>query len=1062
MDQKKKQNLTILQERLWKDTTKGELHCLLCHTFGSYADQIPESIAPVYWAPLFRGVMNKPYFPFFYWIQDKIRGMSLNQGAQILDKLKISEEHKETFLTYLYNKEAHRNEPILVVESEYQKIQWYEDLWTLFTHFMGYHPQAFYLSNIQNLPFSTLEFLLFIMENKRSTPYLFFLQSDIQKRMENEYKKKLLEELYQLVQKKDYILHIKTEASLVEKRRLQSPTSPKTTLQQAQNALATLAWKDSSHLYGALLRQIEEERVSHKEHFQKKALKGLGLALLYQRDYSGAFHQFQQLHTLNSNNRKPQELSRVYYLLGTCTFFLENYIQCQQYFHRAREEALKSEDTKSLYQAYYGLVMLESRYPSLTREEWIEYFSFTLNTSRKLGFHNSHIRLLSEIYPLESDNYYQRLREALVLAKKRKNYYRLASIYNNLAEYHIKKEEYTKVRRCYNISISLIKKFRIRNALSNIYNGFGYFQMTRGEYLEAMRLFDQALAILQEVRSFEEIATTLLNMGRTLLLAGNPKEAAVFFSHCESIMNAFNLKRLRYQSKPGVLAYLAVCYLKTNHINRAWRVFTEAQGQTEEAFAADQEGMFLNLFLQGAFQWHEQNWSAGEEKMLQAREFLKENQKVPPFLLPFFYRELGDFYRSSRQKNEGLRQYKKGLYYSRNQGNRYYKEIIKNSLKGRYHHLPAFLPDPKDTKLDWVITKIEKEKQDLALQHRVQELNFISILSKTLSRHKTPLQVIRQGIELFYANFPMAAVYYHEKRGENFIETLHFSTTFQGDPDTFPDLLKQLLSTKDSQIPQLYHPQEGWSIPPKWGLLSLPLIREDQIIGHILGIIQEDFINKIRGQLPVLSMGSQILNQILVKLLYFASIREITSRFEKQSRADILTQKGNYFTLVEDLEAEIARENRQHPDVRHTFSLLSVDLDGFEYYNETFGHKAGDTILIEFATLLGQHKRGMDKLYRLQGDEFMLLIPDTYKETAVSLARRIQDKLIEEKNYQTQIEDHLGEPIIIPSHRQLTCSIGITDSRDHELHPNVADLLIKEAHDKLKKAKEKGSNTIIY
>ncbi|MET0423413.1 MAG: bifunctional diguanylate cyclase/phosphodiesterase, partial [Actinoplanes sp.] len=71
-------------------------------------------------------------------------------------------------------------------------------------------------------------------------------------------------------------------------------------------------------------------------------------------------------------------------------------------------------------------------------------------------------------------------------------------------------------------------------------------------------------------------------------------------------------------------------------------------------------------------------------------------------------------------------------------------------------------------------------------------------------------------------------------------------------------------------------------------------------------------------------------------------------------------------------------------------ALLLIDLDGFKAVNDTYGHNAGDLLLIEFATVLRTSIRGTDTACRVGGDEFVILQRDvTEPADAAALARRI-------------------------------------------------------------------------
>ncbi len=91
------------------------------------------------------------------------------------------------------------------------------------------------------------------------------------------------------------------------------------------------------------------------------------------------------------------------------------------------------------------------------------------------------------------------------------------------------------------------------------------------------------------------------------------------------------------------------------------------------------------------------------------------------------------------------------------------------------------------------------------------------------------------------------------------------------------------------------------------------------------------------------------------------------------------------------LETEIYRSQRYG----YEFSLVFIDLDYFKKVNDTYGHLIGSKLLAEIGQVLKSHCRLIDFAFRYGGDEFVVLLPQTSKENACVVARRLH-KLIRE------------------------------------------------------------------
>ncbi len=94
------------------------------------------------------------------------------------------------------------------------------------------------------------------------------------------------------------------------------------------------------------------------------------------------------------------------------------------------------------------------------------------------------------------------------------------------------------------------------------------------------------------------------------------------------------------------------------------------------------------------------------------------------------------------------------------------------------------------------------------------------------------------------------------------------------------------------------------------------------------------------------------------------------------------------------LETEIYRSQRYG----YEFSLVFIDLDHFKKVNDTFGHLMGSKLLAEIGEKIKSHCRLIDFAFRYGGDEFVLLLPQTSKESAIVVARRLH-RLIRESTW---------------------------------------------------------------
>jgi len=158
---------------------------------------------------------------------------------------------------------------------------------------------------------------------------------------------------------------------------------------------------------------------------------------------------------------------------------------------------------------------------------------------------------------------------------------------------------------------------------------------------------------------------------------------------------------------------------------------------------------------------------------------------------------------------------------------------------------------------------------------------------------------------------------------------------------------------------------------------------------------------------------------------------------------DNLTGLYNRRRFVEELNVELANIAVHG----HTSALYFIDLDQFKYVNDTCGHPAGDRLIRKVADELSRSVRHSDVVARFGGDEFVILLCDSDREAARSLA----DVILSNMRRIAHVE---GDRVF-----HIHCSIGVTMVGDSNVKP---DDLIAEADIACREAKSAGRNRLHF
>ncbi|WP_193110668.1 sensor domain-containing diguanylate cyclase [Sulfurimonas paralvinellae] len=139
-------------------------------------------------------------------------------------------------------------------------------------------------------------------------------------------------------------------------------------------------------------------------------------------------------------------------------------------------------------------------------------------------------------------------------------------------------------------------------------------------------------------------------------------------------------------------------------------------------------------------------------------------------------------------------------------------------------------------------------------------------------------------------------------------------------------------------------------------------------------------------------------------------------------------------------ETQIDEEIYNAKRYEHALSVIMLDIDFFKKVNDEHGHSVGDEVLIYYANLVKESLREADKVCRVGGEEFVIILPYTTKDDAVKIAEKL--RVLVEKSKK-----------ILP----ITMSFGVTEYIKGESE----DFLYKRADEALYEAKNSGRNRVV-
>jgi two-component system cell cycle response regulator len=172
-------------------------------------------------------------------------------------------------------------------------------------------------------------------------------------------------------------------------------------------------------------------------------------------------------------------------------------------------------------------------------------------------------------------------------------------------------------------------------------------------------------------------------------------------------------------------------------------------------------------------------------------------------------------------------------------------------------------------------------------------------------------------------------------------------------------------------------------------------------------------------------------------------LSEMNDKLLRISLTDGLTGVDNRRALEQRLHEMFEHSLRLHEPI----SVVMCDIDHFKKVNDTYGHAAGDEVLKQFAHILAEEAREIDRVGRYGGEEFLLLLPGTVLDAAVTFSERLRQRV------DSNTFSYEGGTL------KRTVSFGVASWP----HPKIRgrEAMLKAADDALYVAKEMGRNRVV-
>ena len=565
--------------------------------------------------------------------------------------------------------------------------------------------------------------------------------------------------------------------------------------------------------------------------------------------------------------------------------------------------------------------------------------------------------------------------------------------------------------------------------IMNIRNGLSYESTRRAKYENAYNLVNDVIKNLYNMNDYSNVIDTLKNIGYALFYSRHFAQADTIFTKILHYLHLFSLeKRPSNSFLPSVndmLIFKSIIEFNENDYIHArinyTRILQDPNGITSE----DKP---LLHFIKAALLLENGDVSGASsavDQVISEFELIRSDQSHKICFVCYEFavmlNKMGLIDESDKYLEIGFNLAKQKSF------EHYTKHLQQISVYDYLRDTHDF--SPLNIDLMFLDEKADKEVLLTQLHKRIHDYQFLNQIKATNSKIPNLKQYIHDVSSAIF-EFTLAESVFICECHDNHYETIHCVSRKDGaslDSETWWSLFKKNSSQSFSQL--VYSAEEN--------LYFANISQFDYRFGIAIAASKEnpittDYVNALNIAI------SNIQAQIIIfkqneNLLFLSTTDQLSLLNNRHAFQEYISRESNKI-----------RRYRERKNLNIQISIAFIDLDNFKYYNDTFGHSAGDLLISCFAKLLKKTCRQIDFIARFGGDEFVILMVDTSIEEALKVNARLKENLKKQKFFIPDLEKHLEiENLDIPENKLIGFSMGISSNFDDNDFENLDKVMIK-------------------
>lgn len=573
----------------------------------------------------------------------------------------------------------------------------------------------------------------------------------------------------------------------------------------------------------------------------------------------------------------------------------------------------------------------------------------------------------------------------------------------------------------YKESFKLREEIGDFSSLIKVLNGLSYEYLVDTEYKESYDVINNVLNNLLESKDYPEIIITFFNLARTCFYSRNLNIAYSLIQTILNLLSIFTVSDLGINSffpeYNDIIAYKAMLDFYNGEFTRA-KMNLHNMMNNRKPFSPIEE--FIKFFLAACINLEEGNKDEAINIFEKSLNNFFPTGITQEHRLVFMLYEFANFLEQKGFHKESEKYFCRGLKIAKE------KNLI-NFTKGKDSiTLQEYIDGvekfaPLKINLEALEEKAEKERLLNQLHKKLRDSQFLNRLS---TNHANDLKDNRfaTNIALSVFDYTMADAVFLAEKKDNQWKLLAQSLRDNIENPTDDEWEKLSESKNFLELKK--------STEKDRQTIYINLSKFEFTGGMIIFLQKNNQLNL--EELNILNIAASNIQAQIVML-------KQNEHLAKISATDQLSMLNNRRALHDhlNLESEMIRRYEKKRNMYMHDAISFLDLDNFKYYNDTFGHEAGDLLISSFAKLLKEIYRKVDFVARFGGDEFVIVLPNTNCKEAERAAERLYEGLAAKKHFIPELEKLLNKKLDIPENRKLGFSVGIAANSDED---DISDL----------------------